>query len=74
MVSVRYANDSTETFANGIYSYQRDQELRMTLGGSTPVREIEVQLMQNVGWQSYPQVLTLSNLRLVAVRPTTPTP
>ena len=74
VVSVRYANDSTETFANGIYSYQRDQELRMTLGGSTPVREIEVQLMQNVGWQSYPQVLTLSNLRLVAVRPTTPTP
>ena len=74
VVSVRYANDSTETFANGIYSYQRDQELRMTLGGSTPVREIEVQLMQNVGWQSYPQVLTLSNLRLVAVRPITPTP
>ena len=74
VVSVRYANDSTETFANGIYSYQHDQELRMTLGGSAPVREIEVQLMQNVGWQSYPQVLTLSNLRLVAVRPTTPTP
>ena len=46
----------------------------MTLGSSSPVREIEVQLMQNVGWQSYPQVLTLSNLRLVAVRPTTPTP
>ena len=74
VVSVRYANDSIETFANGIYSYQRDQELRMTLGSSAPVREIEVQLMQNVGWQSYPQVLTLSNLRLVAVRPTTPTP
>lgn len=74
VVRVRYANDSTETFTNGIYSYQRNQELRLPLGSKSTVREVEVKLMQNVGWQSYPQVLTLSDLRLVAVRPAAPSP
>lgn len=69
LLRVHYANDSTETFVNGIYSYQRDQEVRATLGSSVPVREIEIKVMQNVGWQPSPQVLTLSGMRLVAVRP-----
>ena len=74
MIRVRYANDSTETFANGVYSYQRDQELRLSLGSQSAVREVEIKFMQNVGWQSMPQILTLSDLRLVAVRPTSTTP
>lgn len=74
VIRVRYANDSTETFANGVYSYQRDQELRLSLGSKSAVREVEIKFMQNVGWQSTPQILTLSDLRLVAVRPTSTTP
>ena len=74
VIRVRYANDSTETFANGVYSYQRDQELRLSLGSKAAVREVEIKFMQNVGWQSTPQILTLSDLRLVAVRPTSTTP
>ena len=56
------------------YSYQRDQELRLPLGSKSAVREVEIKFMQNVGWQSMPQILTLSDLRLVAVRPTSTTP
>ena len=74
VIRVRYANDSTETFANGVYSYQRDQELRLSLGSKSAVSEVEIKFMQNVGWQSTPQILTLSDLRLVAVRPTSTTP
>ena len=72
---MRYANDSTETFANRCFiPTQRDQELRLSLGSKSAVREVEIKFMQNVGWQSTPQILTLSDLRLVAVRPTSTTP
>ena len=74
VIRVRYANDSTETFANGVYSYQREQELRLSLGSKSAVREVEIKFIQNVGWLSTPQILTLSDLRLVAVRPTSTTP
>ena len=67
IISARLANDSVKSVAQGFFAYQNNQQVQWIYDSDSPVRSVTIQFYLGTDEQDYPQVLSLTDLRLVVV-------